>query len=254
MTIRPLPLALLAALFVPTAGSAPVTLKYKFTQNFEQTIDLSVMGQDVQTQQANYDVYVTLTAQDSAGGHAVVAKVDSLVPAAGSDPMITGALTGALKNATDSGFVNAEGEASGFASGPGGASLKGLMQAIFPKVKKGAKPGDVWTDTTTTVDSAQGGAITRKSITNYTASAGDKWKGEATLKLVSTASMTISGSQGGADIDGNGHHNSTATLSRDGHLVSALSSMELDMTANTPQAPAPLPIVNKISSTATLLP
>jgi hypothetical protein len=254
MTIRPLPVALLATLILPVTSPAPITLKYKFTQSFAQTIDLSAVGQEVQSQQVTYDAYVAVTSHDSAGGHVVRAKVDSLVPAADADPQITAVLTGALKNAVDSGFVDAQGEVSGFAAGPAGPGLKGMMQAIYPKMKKGAKPGDVWTDTTSVTDSSAGGALTRKLITSYTATAGDKWKGEATLKLVTATSMAISGSQGGAQLEGNGRSSSTLTVSRAGHTVTAVSSGDINLTANTPQAPAPLPIVKKTSSTLTLLP
>lgn len=254
MTTRPLPFALLAALILPLPSPAPITLKYKYTQSFQQTIDLSVMGQDVQSQQVTYDAYLTIATHDSAGGHAVVAKVDSIVAAPDADPVIASALMTQLKDANDSGFVDADGEVTGFGTTMASAGLKGLMQAVFPKVKTGAKPGDAWTDTTSVTDSASGGALTRNMITSYTATAGDKWKGEPTLKLATATSMSVSGMQGGAQLEGSGRNNGTWTLARSGHMVRSETSGELNLTATAPQAPAPVPIVNKTSSILVLLP
>ncbi len=255
MTTRSLSFALLATtLMLPLSGKAPTTLRYKVTQHFAQTIDLSAMGQDVQSQQATFDAYLTVTTQDSAGGHALSVKVDSVIPAADADPMVANTLIGQLKDANGSGFVDGSGEVSGFASGMGGAGLKGLVQVLYPKVRKGVKPGDKWTDTSSVTDSVPGGAVTRNVITNYTATAGDTWNGQATVKLVTASSYTIAGGQSGMSLEGNGSNNGTVTLSKAGHAVSAENSGQVNITATTPQAPAPLPIVNKTASSVVLLP
>ena len=254
MLSRPAPFALLAVLFLPVAGNAPVTLKYKVSQHFSQTIDLTAMGGETQSGAADYDVYVTISSQDSAGGHAVAAKVDSLVPAANADPQVAATLTAQMKDAAGSGFVDAEGKVTGFPADPKGGALRQLMQAIYPAVRKGAKPGDTWSDTTAATDSMLGGAVSRNVVTNYTASSGDKWKGEATLKLAAASSYTVSGSQSGVSVEGNGRSNGTYTVSRSGHIVSGQNAGQVNINATSPQSPMPIPIVNETSTTITLLP
>lgn len=254
MLSRSAPVALLAVLFLPVASNAPVTLKYKIRQHVAQTIDLTAMGGETQSGAADYDVYVTVNSQDSAGGHAVAVKVDSLIPAAGADPQVAAAVTAQMKDAEGSGFVDAEGNVSGFPSDPKGGALRQLMQAIYPSVKDGIKPGDTWSDTTAVTDSLMGGAMSRNVVTNYTASAGESWKGEATIKLVAASSYTVSGSQSGMALEGNGRTNGTFTVSRAGHIVSGQNSGQMNLSASGPQAPMPIPIMNETSSTITLLP
>jgi hypothetical protein len=254
MLTRSAPLALLAVLFLPAASNAPITLKYKIRQHFSQTIDLTAAGGETQSGAADYDIYVTISSQDSAGGHAVTAKVDSLVPAAGADPQVSAAVTAQMKDAQGSGFIDAKGKAFGFPSDTKGEALRQLMQAVYPTVKAGAKPGDKWSDTTAVTDSAMGGSVQRNIVTNYTAAAGDKWNGESTLKLVTASSYTLTGSQSGLALQGNGRMNGTVTVSRAGHIVSGQNSSQVNISATTPQAPAPIPIVNETSSTITLLP
>lgn len=254
MLSRSAPFALLAVLFLPAPNSAPVTLKYKFTQHFSQTIDLTAMGQEPQSGGADYDIYVTVASQDSASGHALSVKVDSVVPAANSDPQVAATVTGQLKGAAGNCYIDAEGEVSGFASDPQGSALKQLVQAVYPKLRKGIKPGDAWSDTTSSVDSLMGGVVNRKMVTNYTSSAGEKWKGEPTLKLVAASSFTVSGMQSGMSLEGNGSNNGTFTVSRGGHTVSGQNAGKVNINASGPQAPMPIPIVNETSSTIILLP
>ncbi|HET8633684.1 MAG TPA: hypothetical protein VFL88_06025 [Gemmatimonadales bacterium] len=254
MLSRSAPFALLAVLFLPVTSSAPITLKYKVSQHFSQTIDLTAMGGETQSGAADYDVYVTINSQDSAGGHAVAVKVDSLIPAAGADPQVAATLTAQMKDAAGSGFVDAKGKVSGFPADPKGGALRQLMQAVYPAVKKGARPGDTWSDTAAVTDSMMGGAVSRNVVTNYTASAGDKWKGESTLKLVAATSYTVSGTQSGVAVEGNGRSNGTFTVSRAGHIVSGQNSGQVNINATSPQAPMPIPIVNETTSTITLLP
>ena len=254
MLTRSAPFALLAALILPLPSNAPATLKYKIRQHFSQTVDRTAMGGKTQSTVADYDVYVTLSSQDSAGGHAVAMTVDSVVPSAGTDPQAAAAVTAQMKDAAGSGFVDAEGKVTGFGTDPKGAALRQLMQAIYPNVKQGAKPGDTWSDTTTATDSLMGGAMTRNVVTNYTASAGESWNGQSTLKLVTASSYTLSGSQTGMTLDGNGRTSGTFTVSRAGHVVSAQNSGQINISASGPQAPMPIPIMNETSSTITLLP
>jgi hypothetical protein len=254
MLSRSAPFALLAVLLVPVTGTAPITLKYKISQHYSQIVDLTALGQDPQTNAADYDVYTTVVSQDSAGGHAVSVTVDSVVPAANADPQVAAALTSSLKGAAGAGFVAADGEVSGFTGDAKGTALKGLAQAVYPKIRMGTKPGDKWADTSSAVDSVPGGAMTRNTVTNYTSAAGDSWKGEPTLKVQAAASYTVNGSQTGLTVSGNGTINGTFTVSRAGHTVSGQNSGKASVTASGAQAPMPIPIENETSSTITLLP
>jgi hypothetical protein len=71
---------------------------------------------------------------------------------------------------------------------------------------------------------------------------------------VAASSYTVSGSQSGMALEGNGRTNGTFTVSRAGHIVSGQNSGQMNLSASGPQAPMPIPIMNETSSTITLLP
>jgi hypothetical protein len=242
------------AFFLPVAGTAPVTLKYKIAQKSEQTIDVSAMGQGEQKVNLGYIAFLTVTLNDSAGGRTVRAVVDSIAPDSGMMPQVSGPLS-AAKGATGAGFVDPSGALQGFkqigdTNSVRGNTLRGLVSSLFPKVKPTAKAGDSWTDTTETKDSTSGAPVTRRSVTAYKASAG----AAKTVKIDLTGSYSLAG--GGANgitFEGTGKSTGTFQRSSEGYIVDGSFNDNADLSLTIPQAPAPVPVANVSTITVTLL-
>lgn len=252
MTTRPLSFALLAGLLLPLNAPAPTTLKYKVTQSLSQTVDATALGGGVQDLDATFDVFFTLTYSDSADVRAVSGTVDSVVPRAGANEQMLAQVNSQLKGASGSGYIDTEGKVKGFESGTA-LSVRGLVQAVFPKVKKGAKPGDDWTDTTTSVDTTPAGTTTRNVTAHFTAAPGDSWNGKPTLKVTASSSYTISGTVQAGALEGNGNQTATFSLAPAGHVIHAESQDNSNLSLTISQSPEPVPIVSKNSSVVTLL-
>lgn len=251
MLPSPVIAAVTAAALVASPSSAVETLRYQIHQQMDQVVDLSAMGQSEQVLSAGYDVFVTLNVTDSAGGRAVSAAVDSVVPGAGADNPAMAGLLNAFKGLSGSGFVNADGKAEGFVDvdSARGSQLRALVDGLFPKLKAGAKPGDSWADTVNTTDTSSTGITTRNSVTNHVAAEGEG----GTLKVSSKSAYSVSGVvQGGLPLEGRGNTTSEMHVASSGWVVSAKSDDQSDLLVAPPGA-GPIPISNQMASTITML-
>lgn len=243
--------AITAAALVASPSSAAEKLRYKIHQQMDQVVDLSSMGQPEQVVSAGYDVYVTLDVTDSAGGRAVRAAVDSVVPGTGADHPAMAGMLSIYKDLSGSGFVTADGDAEGFVDvdSARGAQLRGLVDGLFPKLKAGAKAGDTWADTVNTTDTIPTGITTRNSVTNHVAAEGEG----GALKVSSKAAYSVSGVvQGGMPLEGRGNTTSEMQVAPGGWVVSATSDDQSDLLIAPPGA-GPIPISNQMVSTITML-
>ena len=94
-----------SAFFLPIGeAAAPTTLKYRIVQRMEQTIDASAMGQGEQKVMMGYSAYLTVELDDSASGHTVSVKVDSLRTDADAEPTFA-AMLSQSDGASGSGFI-----------------------------------------------------------------------------------------------------------------------------------------------------
>jgi hypothetical protein len=243
--------AVTAAALVASPTGAVETLRYRIHQQFDQVVDLTAMGQAEQVVSMAYDVFMTVDVTDSAGGRAVRAVVDSLVPGEGADNPAAAGVLNMFKDLRGSGFVNAEGEAEGFGDvdSTRRAQLRGLVDGLFPKIKPGAKAGDTWADTVNTTDTVQTQIMTRNSITNHVAASGEG----GALKVSSKAAYSLSGTvQGGLPIEGRGNTTSEMQVASGGWVVTAKSDDQVDLLVAPPGA-GPIPISNQTVSTITML-
>lgn len=243
--------AVTAAALVASPTGAVETLRYRIHQQFDQVVDLSAMGQAEQVVSMAYDVFLTLEVADSAGGRAVRAVVDSLVPGEGADNPAAAGVLNNFKEMSGSGFINADGEAEGFGDvdSTRGPQLRGLVDGLFPKLKRGAKAGDTWADTVNATDTVQTQIITRNSITNHVAAEGDG----GALKISSKAAYSLSGTvQGGLPLEGRGNTTSEMQVASGGWVVSAQSDDQVDLLI-APPGGGPIPISNQTVSTITML-
>lgn len=246
---RPFTLALAVSFLLPLGG-APETLRYRIEQSFEQKIDLSSMGQGEQNVAASSSIYLTVQVDDSAGGKAVTATVDSLVFGPGANPAVVQQM-GAINGATGSGFIAADGEVIGFAPADSMApSVKGFVQSVFPKLSRKPAAGDSWSDTTSATDSTGGQVITRSVVTNYSAAAG---QGGA-VALSTTGSYSMSGIvNNGMTLDGTGRSTGRYELMPRGFIRSGTFADTADMAVVPPMANDVIPIVNAQNTVITLL-
>ena len=243
------------AVLLPVAGgSAPVTLKYRIAQKTEQTIDASAMGQGEQKVNIGYTAFVTVILNDSASGRSVRAVVDSIAPDSGVMPQFSTPLMSA-KGATGAGFLDATGTLQGFkqtgdTNSVRGNTLRGLVTSLFPKMKRAAKAGDSWTDTTETSDTTSGTPVTRRSVTNYKASAGSA----KALKIDATGSYSLAGAgENGVAFEGTGKSTASFHRASEGYIMDGSFNDNADLSLTIPQAPAPVPVANVSTITITLL-
>jgi hypothetical protein len=200
---------LLAALAPHLAGTT--TTRYQVTQRMEQEVDASSVGGPKQAMVVKTTSFIAVTLTDSASGKAMKVVVDSvradsLPPGLPADSLIKKA-----KGAIFTGFVDASGKVTDLKGG--GESLQGLqmeslLRDMYPRVRKGIKTGDAWTDTTTTNNKIGGGEMSARTITNYKAGANETVAGLKATRLDANFSSVIAGSQatagGSADIEGTG--------------------------------------------------
>jgi hypothetical protein len=247
MQPRSLTLAAFAgALFLPLPGAAkPVTLKYRIAQVTEQTVDATAAGQGEQKVRIGYVAFLTVVADDSAGGKSVRATIDSISADSTADPNFTAPILSA-KGAAGTGFVDATGKLNGFESADTAqavqmGTLRGLVSSLFPKVKPTAKAGDSWTDTTQTTDSVGPGPTTRHAVTNYKASAG----AAKALKYDLTSSYSVAGSApNGVVYEGQGRNVATFQRGADGYLVDGTFNDNSDLSITHPSLSEPMPVAN----------
>lgn len=247
MLPRSLTLAAFAgAMILPVPGIAkPVTLKYRIAQTTEQTVDATAAGQGEQKVRIGYIAFLTVVADDSAGGKSVRATLDSISADSTADPNFTGPIL-AAKGATGAGFVDANGKLDGFESADTAkaiqmGTLRGLVGSLFPKVKATAKAGDSWTDTTETTDSVGPGPSTRRAVTSYKASAG----AAKALKYDLTSSYSIAGSApNGVVYEGSGRNVATFQRSEDGYMVDGTFNDNSDLSLTHPSLSEPMPVAN----------
>lgn len=246
MSGRSMSFAVAAVLLLPLTG-APETLQYRIIQKFQQTVDLTEVGQGEQKVDGEAAMFVTLHTRDSAGGWAIHAIVDSVVMADGTNPQVAAGMA-MMRGVSGSGFVDAEREVHGFDADSGAAaSVKGLVHSVMPRLKAGTKAGQTWADTTTSNDTpAGGGSLTRTTRTTYSTAAGSK----GGLSVTSSSDYELAGLiQGGMALEGTGKSMGTFSVGPGGWLQQGTFSDTASMSVMAPQAPNPIPIINVTTST-----
>lgn len=200
---------LLAALAPHVAGTT--TTRYQVTQRMEQEVDASGVGGGKQAFVVKTTSFIAVTLTDSAGGKAMKVVVDSLRADSLPPGLPADSLVQKAKGAIFTGFVDASGkvtEVKGGGESLQGLQLESLLRDMYPRLRKGTKTGDTWTDTTTTNNKIGGGEMSARTITTYKAGASETVAGMKATRLDATIASVIAGSQatpgGSADIEGTG--------------------------------------------------
>jgi hypothetical protein len=242
---------LLAALTTHIAGST--TLKYQVTQRMEQEVDASGVGGGKQMFVVKTTSFIAVTLTDSAGGKAMRVVVDSIHADTLPPGFPADSLAKKAKGVSFTGFVDANGKVSelkGNAEALQGLQMESLLRDMFPRTRGSFKPGDAWTDTTTTNNKIGGGEMSARAITNYKAGASETVAGMKATRLDAVVTAVIAGSQatpgGSADIEGTSNGTAKYFLGPNQEFLggSSASTSNLSVTILGAQA-ATLPVVLK---------
>jgi hypothetical protein len=233
---------------------APQTTRYKIETRSEQIVDLSAVGQGEQRNDIALVNYFTVTLNDTAGGKTVHAVMDSIIKA-DTNPIPAQGVLDSARGRTWHGLIDADGRLSGVKrmdSGPAGGG--DLLTNFFPRVKRGAKVGDNWTDTSETTSTEAEQSITTHTVTNYRVTGTETHAGARALRIETAFSLSQTGeinSPGGSlGVDGTGTGTATYFVSEDGRYLGGTSTVSSDLQITTAQLPEPIPI--KATNTATV--
>jgi len=228
-------------------------MKYRIDSQTETVIDLSVFGQPSQEFQIGSTSWVSLTLSDTAGGRIVHLVVDSL-RYQGNAPQLGPATADSARGGVLHGVLGLDGRLGNLTATPADnlflAELQGTIHGFFPKLKTGAKPGEVWSDTVV-VNMAAGGTTTEtRSLIDYTAAGIETIDGAPAMKLSTQSAVTVSGTAenpqaGTIEIAGTGGANGVHFVGADGRYAGGTSDLQISQSLKMAMAPAPIPMTVK---------
>lgn len=251
----------LTPLALPSTPRAASTTRYRFDLKVETTVDLSVVGAPTQVTNLGLNAWVGMTLSDSAGGKVVHVIVDSLKVDT-TIPQITPATIDSAKGGMIHGWVDPTGHIKNLTSKPAGnpllSSVQGVVNALFPRVKAGAKAGDHWIDTTEVSNSGEGNNTKVKLILNYSADGAETVAGMPATKVTASSTSTITGTMenpmaGTMEVEGNGTGTGNFSIGADGRFLGGTLASTIDQRLKVAMAPAPIPVKTIQSLTVTLI-
>jgi hypothetical protein len=252
MSARPVVFAsfALGLLVFPGGSVVPSTTKYLFDLKSEQVIDLSVFSQPTQIVNLDMKAWVTMTMTDSAGGKVLHVVVDS-AQATSNAPQVTAASADSIRGGTVHGFVDPSGRVKNLSSKPAGNTLiqavQGIINGIFPRIKSGAKAGDVWSDTTDIANKEGGNNTTVKLSLNYTAGGTETVAGLPATKVTASSTSVVVGTMenpavGTMGVEGTGTGGGTFWVGADGVFLGGDLSSTLNQKLTITGAPSTVPV------------
>lgn len=264
MFARPVFLAsiVLGALVFPRSRFAPTTTRYHIDLKAEQTVDLTGFGGPTQHTNLGLNAWVALTLTDSAGGKVVHAIVDSL-KADTDAPQITALTADSAKGGMIHGFLDPTGRVKNLTSRPASntlmASVQGVVNGIFPRIKSGAKAGDQWVDTTEVTNTLDGNDTKVALVISYTAEGTESAGGRPALTVRATSTSVISGTMqnpmaGTMGVEGTGTGEGVFQVGVDGRFLGGTLTNTLNQKLTVAAAPAPIPVKSTQRLTITALP
>jgi hypothetical protein len=160
------------------------------------------------------------------------------------------------------GYLDGEGKVKQLTASPANSlfvgQVQGMVQGLFPKLKRGARPGDTWADTIEVVNNAGGNNTVIKSYIRYTAGGPDPVAGVPAMKLNSTTQSTVVGTidnpmTGTMEVEGTGTGTSILHVGLDGRLLGLNASNTVDQKLKVSVAPTPIPVKTVQTLVITLL-
>ncbi|MEO8200022.1 MAG: hypothetical protein ABI679_05810 [Gemmatimonadota bacterium] len=248
MHARPVVLAAISLALIGGSSPAPRTTRYKVQTTSEQVVNLSAVGQGEQRTSFGLVNYFTITLDDTVGGRTVHAVLDSVIKA-DTSALTTQAVLDSARGRAWHALLTPENKISNVKqldSAEAGGQASMLLNNFFPRVKRGAKVGDQWVDTTEFTNEQSGQTITTKTVTNYSVTGQEAHEGQQALKVEAAFSMAQTGvlNQGGGtmSIDGTGKGTATYWVTADGTYLGSNSTAMSDLQVTADQLPEPIPV------------
>ncbi len=230
-------------------ASAPQTTRYKVETKSEQVVDLSALGQGEQRTNFGLVNYLTITLNDTSGGRTVHAVLDSIIKA-DSTPVTTQAGLDSARGRAWHALLDPEGRISNVhrmdSASAAGGQVTAILNNFYPRVKRGAKVGDQWVDTTENTSDQEGQSLTTKTITNYSVTGNEDHGGQRALKIEAAFSLAQTGelNQGGGvlTVDGTGKGTATYWVAADGTYLGSNATQVSNLSVSSDQLPEPIPV------------
>jgi hypothetical protein len=263
MSIRTAVVASFALAMLPTPAirNAAVTTRYRVESKNETTVDLSGFGAPSQQQNFTVVSWIAVTVSDTTGGRIVHVVVDSMTYT-GTIPLLSQATADSAKGGTVHGIVDLGGRLKNLTAQPQNlllADVQGALYGFFPRVKGGAKTGDVWSDTVEVTSNVNGANVKSTFWINYTSTGQESVAGVTALKLSATSSANVTGTlenpqMGSMEVEGKITGTSTGMLGPDGRYLGGTSNSTADQKLKSAMAPGPIPVKTVRTTTVTFLP
>jgi hypothetical protein len=258
--------AVLAALVVATGIAPPpphaeVTTRYHLGAKLEQIVDASALGgPSSQVTNQALDAWIVMTLADTAGGRTIHVLLDS-VRLVTNNPAFDPGLQAAAKGATIHGVLDPQGRVKNLTSSlptnPVVTGVVGAVNGLFPRVRRGVKNGESWTDTSDVANPGAGNNTTMKVVTTYTAGAAESVGGlegmRVGAKSTSTISGTLSNTAGTLEVEGTGSGTGSFVVAGDGRFLGGSVNSTQDLKLKIAMPPASLPVKIAQSLTVTLV-
>lgn len=247
-----------AALALPAARMAPITMRYRIDQTLTQEVDASAAGQGRQSISFTTSSFVTVTLTDSAGGKALRVVVDSM--RGDSATPIPAVVFDSARGAVFQGFVTREGrptrlEASG--ANPTATQIQGLVSDFYPWARPGLKVGEAWADTSTVTTGDAPDTVTVRRVTRYRAASRETNEARPAIRVATEYTSEVDGSQpteqGSARIQGTGGGKGSYLVSPDGRYLGGEWELNSALTLSGKFAAEPVPITLRQTTRVTTL-
>ena len=234
-------------LALPVLRLAPVTAKYRVDQSLTQEVDASGAGQGNQTLTFSTSTFVTVTLNDSAGGHTMRVVIDSVkgdsatpIPAAVLDSARGGEFRAFLSRAGKPSSLTPTG------TSPAAAQVQGLLADFFPWVRPGFKVGEAWVDTTVNTTGAGSDTVTVRRITTYKAAANETRGATLAVRITAEHTSDVAGvqptPQGPARIEGTGSGSGAYYVTPDGRYLGGEWQLQSTLRLSGAFAKEPVPV------------
>jgi hypothetical protein len=238
----------------------PRTTRYRVETQVEQVIDLSAVGQPEQRVNLTLANFLTITLNDTVGGQTVHAVLDSILKLSDTPIPEQDSLDKA-RGRTWHALISPEGKLSQVkrVDSTSSGTVSDLITNFFPRVRRGAKVGDGWSDTTeSTTDPESQTQLTTRTVTNYRVTGTETRNGARALKIEAAFSLAQTGEihQNGQSlsVDGSGTGTASYYVTQDGRYLGGNSTTTAELEITAEGIPAPIPVQAKNTVTVTILP
>ncbi|MDZ4673170.1 MAG: hypothetical protein SGI84_01885 [Gemmatimonadota bacterium] len=230
----------------PTPRADTTIHRYRVELSVRSEVDLVALGMPMQIQEQAAVGFLTITLADSAGGKAMLARIDSATFSAGDLPLPPDVAAQA-KGTTFIGYLDAAGKLQNLTASsenPVAGMIESLLGDFFPRLPTGEQ--GPWRDTVNLATSVNGGRMRTEVITEYAAAGSEEFHGEPALKLTAAFTTVMEGTMetpaGEAGMRGAGSGTGNYYISRGRSFLGGSRTTTQQSDISMAMAPAPIPV------------